>query len=201
MGTKILYLIIAVVIVVGIYYGYEHYKEQKAADSGTVIWRSGQPTPEEKARFDRENSGDTPDGQSEHKNESARQAAAEAATPTQMPPQDIAQGTAREPLPQRVGQDIRQDMRKDEQRVDDHFGKGGSDTATTQAGAPPAYDTAAPNAPNGMRFAGAGSYQWYRQGNLTWRVDTATGRSCIVYATMEEWRKQLVLSHGCGRNA
>ena len=66
---------------------------------------------------------------------------------------------------------------------------------------PPAGDTIAPNPPNGMVFAGKGTYQWYRQGNLTWRVDTASGRSCIVYATMEEWRKQIVYSHGCGRNA
>jgi hypothetical protein len=65
----------------------------------------------------------------------------------------------------------------------------------------PTSDSQSPNAPNGMRFGGSGNYQWYRQGNLTWRIDTASGRSCIIYATMEEWRKQIVYSHGCGRNA
>lgn len=62
----------------------------------------------------------------------------------------------------------------------------------------PATDTLAPNAPNGLAFAGTGAYQWYRQGDLTWRVDTKTGASCIDYATMEEWRKPIVYSHGCG---
>ncbi len=197
MGSRILYLIIAVVLVVSGFYLYQHYKQQKALDSGAVTC-IGCMTPDQKARFDRENHGETADGQSEHKNESARQSAAEiASTPTQMPPQDVAQGTAREPLPQRVGQDIRTDTA----RLDSHFNNGAADITSSQAGAPPAYDTASPNAPNGTRFAGSGTYQWYRQGNLTWRIDTNTGRSCIVYATMDEWRKQIVSSHGCGRSA
>ena len=66
---------------------------------------------------------------------------------------------------------------------------------------PPAYDTVAPNPPNGTVFAGKGAYQWYRQGNLTWRVDSVTGRACIAFATMDEWQKQIVMSHGCGRSA
>jgi hypothetical protein len=77
--------------------------------------------------------------------------------------------------------------------------------AASQPAAPPAGlpagDTESPDNPNGMRFTGSGNYQWYRQGNLTWRIDTVTGRSCIIYATMEEWRKQIVMSHGCGRSA
>lgn len=74
-------------------------------------------------------------------------------------------------------------------------------SAKTPVGAPPAYDTIAPNAPNGAIFTGSGAYQWYRQGNLTWRVDSRTGRSCIVFATDEEWRKERVMSHGCGKSA
>jgi hypothetical protein len=62
----------------------------------------------------------------------------------------------------------------------------------------PASDTIAPNAPNGLAFGGTGKYQWYRQGNLTWRIDTANGMSCIAFATMEEWRKPIVYTHGCG---
>ena len=202
MGTRILGIIVAVLIVVGIYYGYQHYKQDKANDSGAVTC-VGCMTPEQKAAFDREDHGETADGQSEHKMETSRQAAAavEAGTPSQMPPQNMAQGTAREPLPQRIGGDLRKDEARVDTKFDGHFSNnGGSDTTAVQSGAP-AYDTAPPNAANGMRFGGAGVYQWYRQGSLTWRVDTATGRSCIVYATMEEGRKQIVLSHGCGRDA
>jgi hypothetical protein len=62
----------------------------------------------------------------------------------------------------------------------------------------PVSDTVAPNAPNGLAFGGTGKFQWYRQGNLTWRVDTASGTSCIAFATMDEWRKPIVYTHGCG---
>jgi hypothetical protein len=59
-------------------------------------------------------------------------------------------------------------------------------------------DTFGPNPPNGFAFAGDGKYELYRQGDLTYRMDTKTGASCILYATMEEWAKPLVYSHGCG---
>jgi hypothetical protein len=75
--------------------------------------------------------------------------------------------------------------------------------ATTVSGsgnAPPTSDTIAPNPPNGEVFTGTGKYQWYRQGNLTWRVNSATGSACIAFATMEEWEKSLVYSHGCGNS-
>ena len=62
----------------------------------------------------------------------------------------------------------------------------------------PVSDTIAPNAPNGLAFGGTGKFQWYRQGNLTWRVNTASGSTCIAFATMEEWQKPIVYSHGCG---
>jgi len=58
-------------------------------------------------------------------------------------------------------------------------------------------DTEPPAAPDGARFGGSGVYQWYRQGDLTYRVDTRNGSSCIVYATLEEWRKPDVYHHGC----
>ena len=62
----------------------------------------------------------------------------------------------------------------------------------------PVSDTIAPNPPNGLAFGGTGKFQWYRQGNLTWRVNTASGTTCIAFATMEEWQKPLVYRHGCG---
>ena len=64
------------------------------------------------------------------------------------------------------------------------------------AGAP-ATDTISPNPPNGMVFSGTGHFQLYRQGNLTWRLDTDTGQSCVLFATDEEWRKPKVFHAGC----
>ncbi len=58
-------------------------------------------------------------------------------------------------------------------------------------------DSQPPENPDGMRFGGNGAYQWYRQGNLTYRVDSRSGRSCIAYATMEEWRNPRVYRHAC----
>lgn len=67
-------------------------------------------------------------------------------------------------------------------------------------GTVPATDTISPNPPNGMTFSGSGRYQLYRQGNITWRLDTETGRSCVIFATDEEWRKPRVYRTGCGKN-
>lgn len=60
-------------------------------------------------------------------------------------------------------------------------------------------DTVNPNPPKGMVFAGSGRYQLYRQGNITWRLDTATGKTCVVLATDEEWKKPKVYRNGCGK--
>jgi hypothetical protein len=51
-----------------------------------------------------------------------------------------------------------------------------------------------------MTFSGSGRYQLYRQGNITWRLDTETGKSCVIFATDEEWRKPRVYHAGCGKN-
>ncbi len=69
----------------------------------------------------------------------------------------------------------------------------------TQASGAPATDTLAPNAPNGMRFSGTGKYLLYRQGDITYRLDTDTGFSCILYATDEQWKKPRVYRDGCAR--
>jgi hypothetical protein len=70
--------------------------------------------------------------------------------------------------------------------------------APAAATAPTGGDTINPNPPNGMAFSGTGRYQIYRQGNLTWRVNTDTGHSCILFATDEEWKKPKVYRAGCG---
>ena len=54
------------------------------------------------------------------------------------------------------------------------------------------------NPPNGTVFAGRGKYQLYRQGDLTWRLNTETGQTCIIFATDDEWRKPRVYRAGCG---
>jgi uncharacterized iron-regulated membrane protein len=69
---------------------------------------------------------------------------------------------------------------------------GGSAGTTTGA------DAISPNPPNGMVFSGTGHYQLYRQGNLTWRLNTDTGQTCILFATDEEWKKAKVYRNGCG---
>ena len=70
-------------------------------------------------------------------------------------------------------------------------------TAVPGSMAVPGADSLSPNAPNGATFTGKGKYQVYRQGNLTWRLDTENGQTCILFATEEEWRKPIVYSHGC----
>jgi hypothetical protein len=61
----------------------------------------------------------------------------------------------------------------------------------------PASDSIAPNPPNHVGFGGTGKYMWYRQGDLTWRVDSNTGASCVAFATMQEWAKPIVYQNGC----
>ena len=65
----------------------------------------------------------------------------------------------------------------------------------------PAADSMAPNPPNGVAYAGTGHFQVYRQGNLTYRINTDSGKTCVLYATNEEWKKPQVYSHGCGNSA
>jgi hypothetical protein len=62
----------------------------------------------------------------------------------------------------------------------------------------PATDSIPANPTNGMVFAGTGRYQLYRQGSITWRLDTDSGHACIIFATDEQWRLQRVYNHGCG---
>jgi hypothetical protein len=82
------------------------------------------------------------------------------------------------------------------------LGQGGTPAAApSQPAAGPTADTISPNPPNGMVFAGSGRFQVYRQGSLTWRVDTNTGQTCILFATNEEWRKPQVYRHGCNTSA
>jgi hypothetical protein len=49
-----------------------------------------------------------------------------------------------------------------------------------------------------MVFAGKGKFQLYRQGDITWRLNTDNGDACVIFATDNQWHKQSVYQHGCG---
>jgi len=62
----------------------------------------------------------------------------------------------------------------------------------------PASDTIPRNPPTGLAFAGSGKYQLYRQGDITWRLNTSTGQACILFATDTQWSRPRVYAQGCG---
>jgi hypothetical protein len=64
----------------------------------------------------------------------------------------------------------------------------------------PASDTISRNPPNGIVAAGSGKFELYRQGDLTFRLNTETGDACVLFATQAEWRKSLVYEHGCNKH-
>lgn len=64
----------------------------------------------------------------------------------------------------------------------------------------PAADTISRNPPNQTVIAGTGRFALYRQGDITWRMDTETGRACVLFATEAMWRRTIVYDHGCGAN-
>ncbi len=80
MGKRIFWICVAALVIVGGYYYWKQYRTNKQDTDGAVRCVQNCDTPEQKARFARENSGDTPDGNSEHKNETARQSAADIAS-------------------------------------------------------------------------------------------------------------------------
>jgi hypothetical protein len=62
----------------------------------------------------------------------------------------------------------------------------------------PASDAISRNPGDRTILAGTGRYQLYRQGDITWRMDTASGQACVLFATEAMWRRTLVYQHGCG---
>lgn len=64
----------------------------------------------------------------------------------------------------------------------------------------PASETISRNPPNGIVAAGSGKFQLYRQGDMTFRLNTETGQACVLLATDTQWRKSLVYEHGCGNH-
>jgi hypothetical protein len=64
----------------------------------------------------------------------------------------------------------------------------------------PATESLSRNPPNRTVLAGTGRFELYRQGDITWRMDTASGKACVLFATEAMWRKPLVYDHGCGNS-
>ena len=175
-GRTIVAVILVILLAVGGYYLWQHHHEEQA-DGGEVHWVNGKPSPEEEARFKKENAGETADGNSEHKTMTARQddatgfqdgaqtpvapATAPAATGTTAVAPAPASPAAATPAPAAP--------------TPPTTNYASIAPAQTYSPAPvgmPTSDSQSANAPNGMRFGGSGTYQWYRQGNLTWRIDT-----------------------------
>jgi hypothetical protein len=61
----------------------------------------------------------------------------------------------------------------------------------------PSLDSIPREAPSGALYAAAGKYQLYRQGDLTWRLNTDTGWACVIFATDTQWSKTRVWREGC----
>ena len=201
MGNRIAVLLVLIALAFGGYFFYEHYHQAGADENGEVTCQ-GCMTPAEKARFEKEDHGETADGQSEHKSRSAGVDAGagvpDAAMPAGASATEVAAGAAA------LGLSAANALTAQAGAVAPPAAqpiRGNIATGTAAVAPMPATDSQPANAPNNVRFSGSGQYQWYRQGNLTWRIDTRSRRSCIIYATMEEWQKQIVMSHGCGRSA
>jgi hypothetical protein len=77
-----------------------------------------------------------------------------------------------------------------------------SSPAESQANPPvlatPIVDTLPRNPPNGLAYKGTGKFLLYRQGDITWRLDTDTGFACVLLATNAQWSRLRVYQHGCG---
>jgi hypothetical protein len=198
MGMRIFWAILLLAACVGGFYLVQHHLQEKQLADGAVTC-TGCMTPEEKARFDKENSGDTADGQSDRKVRTAREEDAAGNPEGAAAAGQVAPAAAPAAAPVAGANTVTPNVVPAQQQApaSGFFNIGSSASSTP----PPVADSQPPNAPNGMRYTGSGAYQWYRQGDLTWRVDTVSGGSCIAFATLEEWRKQIVYSHGCGRGA
>jgi hypothetical protein len=103
-----------------------------------------------------------------------------------------------EPLPEGAGPSAAGSSNDEEAAetptLDEHSDRA---SAADHAVAAPVADSINRNPPNGFLFAGRGKFQLYRQGDITWRLDTDTGQACILFATDEQWHTSRVFEHGC----
>ena len=170
MGKRVLYIFMALVLIVLAYIvGYNTYDARRAGGTGEVFSKDSG----EKTGTD---SGAKVTVALTEKTSEAKTAEAGGETPSYSAPA----GTQTTPAEAAAGSQVTQKGQT-------------SQTAVLER------DSISPNPPNGMKFAGTGRYQLYRQGNITWRLNTDTGQTCIIFATDEEGRKPRVYRAGCGK--
>jgi len=179
-GAKRIVVIIAVVAVaaIGVFWYWQRAK-QRALGSGKVYVKTPAP-------------GQSPD---QTKDQSAWSTAAAAGSAT--PPQsDDASQTA--PVPASAQSASKPSATVEKSAA--HPMPSARPAVTQPRGAleVPASDTIPRNPPSGLIFAGSGKYQLYRQGDITWRLDTDNGRACIIFATDNQWSRVRVWDQGCG---
>ena len=177
MGKRVVYIVMALVLIGFAYAGYNSYDARRGGGTGDVFSRDSGEKLGSDSGSGAKVTVSVPERAPEPK---ASSAAGEAVAPPSQAPQATAM-TPTTPAEASAGSQV------------------------TQTGQPaqdgvPEGDTIGPNPPNGMKFAGTGRYQLYRQGNITWRLNTDTGRSCIIFATDEEWKKPRVYRAGCGKS-
>jgi hypothetical protein len=185
MTKRIVYIALGLIVVLGCWYAWQRHAQQTSLDDGSVISTDSPVTTKERmdtgavdidGRPKDSSTGST--GTSTYTGSTGNTAPNPAVRnlPNAAPPASMSQGI---PAPANPALPPMQ--------------SGGSTPSSL-----PASDTLSPNPPSGMAFGGSGRFQWYRQGNLTWRINTQTGSSCVAFATMDEWQKPLVYNHGCG---
>jgi hypothetical protein len=62
----------------------------------------------------------------------------------------------------------------------------------------PAANALSPHPPSGFVTPATQKFALYRQGDLTYRLNTQSGQACVLFASEDLWRKPLVYQHGCG---
>jgi hypothetical protein len=174
MGKRVLYIVMALVLIVFAYVGYNTYDARRAGGTGDVFSRDSG----ERVGTDSGSGAKVTVSVPEKTPEKTPEVGGESATyPAQAVPGGVMTPTT--PAEAAAGSQVTQ-------------------AGQSAQGTIPEGDTINPNPPNGMKFAGTGKYQLYRQGNITWRLNTDTGQSCIIFATDEEWKKPRVYRAGCG---
>jgi hypothetical protein len=183
MAKRVVIIVVVLALAIFAYYSYNRYDSRRAGVSGEVFSNDPQPS---KARADAASRSAT--GSTASSDKKASDSDVETIVyPSSVTAQPAASATTTQPssttaaatTPASPGLQVTQ-------------------TGDAAHEATPTADTISANPPNGMMFAGRGKYQVYRQGNITWRVNTETGQTCILFATDEEWKKPRVYHAGCG---
>jgi hypothetical protein len=64
----------------------------------------------------------------------------------------------------------------------------------------PVANSLSPHPPAGFVTPSTQKFALYRQGDLTYRLNTQSGQACVLLASDELWHKPIVYQHGCGNH-